>query len=103
MAITGELFFWKLAGRLINRRIAKTVEFYDALHDFLANRGTVTPCIEAKLVQQLSKMVQITLYFICLDLRKAYDTVDRERLLEILEGYGVGPNVLGLLKFYLDH
>ena len=48
-------------------------------------------------------MVQKTLYFIFLDLRKAYDTVDRERLLEILEGYGVGPNVLGLVKFYWDH
>ena len=45
-------------------------------------------------------MVQKTLHFIFLDLRKAYDTVDRERLLEILEGYGVGPNVLGLLTFY---
>ena len=45
-------------------------------------------------------MVQKTLHFIFLDLRKAYDTVDRERLLEILEGYGVGPNILGLLKFY---
>ena len=48
-------------------------------------------------------MVQKTLYFILLDLRKAYDTIDRERLLEILEGYGVGPNVLGLLKFYWDN
>ena len=38
-----------------------------------------------------------------LDLRKAYDTVDRERLLEILECYGVGPNALGLLKFYLEN
>ena len=36
-----------------------------------------------------------------LDLQEAYkNTVDRERLLEILEGYGMGPNVLGLLKFY---
>ena len=48
-------------------------------------------------------MVQTTLYFIFLDLRKAYDNVDRERLLEILEGYGVGPDVLGLFKFYWDY
>ena len=48
-------------------------------------------------------MVQKTLYYIFLDLRKAYDTVDRERLLEILEGYGVGPNTLGLLKFYWEN
>ena len=48
-------------------------------------------------------MVQKTLRFIFLDLRKAYDTVDRERLLEILEWYGVGPNVLGLIKFYGDN
>ena len=48
-------------------------------------------------------MVQKTLHFIFLDLRKAYDTVDRERLLEILEGYGVGPNILGILKFYWDN
>ena len=45
-------------------------------------------------------MVQMTLHSIFLYLRKAYDTVDRERLLEILKGYVVGPNVLGLLKFY---
>ena len=48
-------------------------------------------------------MVQKTLHFIFLDLRKAYDTVNRERLLEILEGYGIGPNILGLLKFYWDN
>ena len=49
------------------------------------------------------KMVQKTLYFMFLDLWKAYDTVNKEQLLEILEGYGVGPNVLGLLKFYWDN
>ena len=48
-------------------------------------------------------MVQKTLHFIFLNLREAYDTVNREQLLEILEGYGVGPNILGLLKFYWDH
>ena len=48
-------------------------------------------------------MVQKVLHFIFLDLRKAYNTVDKKRLLEILEGYGVGPNVLRLLKFYWDN
>ena len=48
-------------------------------------------------------MVQTTLHLIFLDLRKAYDTVDRERLLEIQQGYGVGPNALGLIKFYWDN
>ena len=48
-------------------------------------------------------MVQTTLHFIFLDLRKVYDTADRERLLQILEGYGMGPNALGLIKFYWDH
>ena len=47
-------------------------------------------------------MVKMTLHFIFLDLRKAYDTVNRKRLLEIIERYGVGPNILGLLKFYWD-
>ena len=94
---------WKVIESIINWRIASKVTFHDALHGFRARRETGTACIEEKLLQQLSKMVQKTLHFIFLDLRKAYDTVDRERLLEILEGYGVGPNVLGLVKFYWYH
>ena len=94
---------WKVIESIINQRIASKVTFHDALHGFRAKRGTGTACIEAKLLQQLSKMIQTTLHFIFLDLQKAYDTVDRERLLEILEGYGVGPNILGLLKYYWDH
>ena len=91
---------WKVIELIINRRITDKVTFHDALHGFRARRGTGTVCIEAKLLQQLSKMVQKTLHFIFLDLRKAYDIVNRERLLEIPEGYGAGPNVLGLVKFY---
>jgi hypothetical protein len=51
-----------------------------------------------KLQQQLAWVDQEPLYQIYLDLRKAYDTLDWERCLEILAGYGVGPNLLCLQK-----
>ncbi len=38
------------------------------------------------------------LYQIYLDLRKAYDALDRGRCLKILAGYGVGLNLLRLQK-----
>ena len=37
---------------------------------------------------------------IFLDLTKAYDHLVRSRYLEILEGYGVGPNARRLLTTY---
>ena len=37
---------------------------------------------------------------IFLDLTKVYDALDRSRCLEILEGYGVGPNARRLLTTY---
>ena len=38
------------------------------------------------------------LFQVFLDLKKAYDTVDRPRLLALLKGYGVGDHVLTLLR-----
>ena len=32
-----------------------------------------------------------------LDLSKAYDTVDRDRLIQTLEGYSMGPRLCGIL------
>ena len=51
-------------------------------------------------IQQLAAMREEVLYVIFLDLTKAYDTLDRSRCLEILEGYGVGPNARRLLNNY---
>ena len=45
-------------------------------------------------------MREEVLYVIFLDLTKVYDALDRSRCLEILEGYGVGPNARRLLKTY---
>ena len=40
------------------------------------------------------------LYVIFLNLHKVYDSLDRSRCLEILEGYGVGPRSRRLLQTY---
>jgi hypothetical protein len=43
------------------------------------------------------------LYQICIDLAKAYDTLDRGRTLEILKGYGTGPRFLRLLENFWNN
>ena len=40
------------------------------------------------------------LYVIFLDLKNAYDALDRYRCLKIMEGYGVGTQAFRLLRKY---
>lgn len=93
---------WKLISSIIDARIKSTVRFHDSIHGFRAHRGTSTAIIEAKLAQQLASIEQAPLYEIFLDLKKAYDRLDRERTLAILEAYGVGPALLRLLRNFWE-
>ena len=45
-------------------------------------------------------MREEVLYEIFLDLHKAYDALDRDRCLDILAAYGVGPWAIRLLRRY---
>ena len=94
---------WKLLAAIINVRVQSSIKLHDSLHGFRAKRGTGTAIFEAKLFQQLAKVAQVPVFEVYLDLKKAYDTVDRERLLEILEKYGVGECTLRLLRTYWDN
>jgi hypothetical protein len=62
--------------------------------------GTAT--IEAKLAQSLAWHDQCPLYQIYVDLKKAYNALDREQTLDILVAYGVGPKMLRLQKHFWD-
>ena len=86
--------------RLLNRRFTSSITYHDALHGFREGRCVGTATLKAKLLQKLAAMREEVLYVIFLDLTKAYDALDRSRCLEILEGYGVGPNVRRLLNTY---
>ena len=91
--------FWKVVEKIMVARFA-SIKFHDCLHGGLAKRGTGTATIEAKLHQSLAWRDQCPLYQIYLDLKKAYDALDRERTLDILAAYGVGPRMLALQKHF---
>jgi hypothetical protein len=58
--------------------------------------------IEAKLAQQLSWVEQELLYQVFVDLRKAYNHLDRAKCIEIMTGYGVGPKLLRLQEKFWE-
>ena len=91
---------WKLI-EVIDERLSK-IELHDCFDGFRAKRDCVTGIIEAKLVQQLAYREQCPLYGIFLDLKKAYDAIDRERCLKIFEDSGAGPKCIRLLRVFWD-
>jgi hypothetical protein len=92
---------WKVVEKVMVARLS-VIKLHDCLHGGLPGRGTGTAIMEVKLQQQLAWVDQAPLYQIYLDLRKAYDALDRGRCLEILAGYGIGPNLLRLQKKFWD-
>ena len=88
--------FWKVIEMIMERRL-QAIQLHNCLHRSVQRRGTGTAILKAKLVQQLAYLRQTLLYEVFIDLRKAYDAMDRRRTLMILEAYGVGQNMLHLI------
>jgi hypothetical protein len=89
---------YKLVSSIINRRIGAEVEFDDAVHGFRKKRGTATAILEVKLLAQMRCRTDEPLFMIFLDLKKAYDTLNRPQAMRILEKYGVGPNIRRIIQ-----
>ena len=58
--------------------------------------------MELSIAQKLDSIDQEPLLLVFMDLRKDYDTVDRDRLLITLKGYGSGPWMCGNLDNFWD-
>ncbi len=71
-----------------------TLPLHEALHGCWNGRGMGTAILEAKLAQQLAHLKQEPFYGVFLDVKKAFNAMDRERCLLILEGYGALPNMV---------
>ena len=61
-------------------------------------RGCTTAIIEAKFLAEKARSEGKLLFQVFLDLTKAYDMVDRERLFLLLEDYGMGPRCHAVLQ-----
>ena len=83
----------KLISQIINIRMGNTIDFCEEVHGFRRRRGCHTAIGETKIKMQIAASESDTIYQIYLDLRKAYDSIARNRVLKLLEKYKVGPNI----------
>jgi len=92
----------KLMESIIDTRVKEVIEFHDCLHGFRSGRGTDISIVEAKLIQQMAAIAGEALFECFIDLRQAFDSVDHEEGLTMLEDRGAGPNLLRLLHNFWE-
>jgi hypothetical protein len=83
---------WKVIERVMDHRL-EVIALHNSLHSCCNGQGTGTAVIKAKLTQQLAHIKQTPFYRVFIDLKKAFDAMDWERCLFILEGHGIRPSM----------
>ena len=88
----------KLISQIINLHLSKAISFCDEVHGFRKKQGTFTAVGETKLRMQIATCQLEVLYQVCLDLSKAYDSIDRNKIVQLLKKYKMGPRLLAYVK-----
>ena len=84
------LFQCAKALKCLQTRMHVSVEEF---HGFRRQRGTHTTIGETKLDTYIATCESETLHQVFLDLREAYDSIDQERVLDLLRRYGMRPRL----------
>jgi hypothetical protein len=69
---------------------------------FRPARSTIDMLFVVRRLQELGRERKIPLYMCFIDLQKAYDSVDRELLWEVLTRFGVPANMLAVIRQFHD-
>ena len=72
----------KVVTAILNFRLTASITFHDFLHGFWAGRSTSIATLDSKVLLQLAALRY---------LHRVYDSLERSKCLEILEGYKIVP------------
>ena len=89
---------WNMITTIINIRLRADIWLRGALHGFRKGRGAGMAMVEAKLAQHLEGIRHRQLFLVFLYTKKAYNSLDIMRCMEILQGYGLGKNVQRIME-----
>jgi hypothetical protein len=88
------VMYYKLWGMIIYMRASAVIKFHPGIHVFCHHHGTDTAILETTLEMQMADMQSVPYFQIFLDLAKAFDSIDRDRMSDLLAGYGFAPNMI---------
>jgi Reverse transcriptase (RNA-dependent DNA polymerase) len=94
---------YKLVSMLIHGRLNTTIGLHESIHGLQTQRETGTAIMHVKLLMQQVQRDSDPMYLIFLDLKNANDTIDCSQILQMLQKYGVGPNMLQIIENIWAH
>ena len=94
---------WKVVEALIYTCLRASIQFHEVLHGFQSGRGTGTAIIDLDPAQELASVDHDPIFLVFLELRKSYNTVDRELRIQTLEEYGAVSHMCGFLEKFWSH
>lgn len=94
----------KIFGRIVNGRLHEYFERHNVFPDtqcgFRAGRGTTDMIFTLRMAMELARLKSHPLWFLFVDLAKAYDSVSREGLWALLLHKGVPLHLVNLIRQY---
>ena len=79
---------WKVISYIIKRRIAMKIKLHKEIHGFRSEHGTRTAIMESKIWTNYQHSKKNLVFKVFLDVKAAYDTVNRDKLIQIIGSYG---------------
>ena len=94
----------KVFARIVQERIQVIAEeiLPDSQCGFRKGRGCTDMIFVARQLVEKCREHDDTLFVLFVDLRKAYDSVPRPALWQVLEKYGIPPNMLSIIRSFHD-
>ena len=96
----------KVLLKVIDRRLSAYCEANGLLLEkqcgFRTDRSTMDMMLVVRSLQEIERKAGVSLFMCFIDLQKAYDTVDRTFLLQVLTRIGVPPQMITVILQLLD-